>query len=250
MSPIIISVDGNIGSGKSTLIEVLKCHYKGDLVILEEPVNTWTNITDEKSNEDIITKFYKNKKAHSFSFQMLALITRFQKIKKIIKENPDVIIITERSIMSDREVFCKMMYDEDNITDIEYKIYLQCFNEFIDELPVSGVIYLQTDPHICYRRILTRNRRGEEVDTSYLLKCAKYHDNWLKSSKNMFIKLNGDDNIFKNSIVVRKWIKDISNFLTTFSRDESEKKMFNFYKNFPYERYVKEILSNRDNYED
>lgn len=250
MSPIIISVDGNIGSGKSTLIELLKCHYKGDLVILEEPVNIWTNITDEKSNEDIITKFYKDKKEYSFSFQILALITRYQQIKKIVKENPDVIIITERSIMSDREVFCKMMYDEDNITEIEYKIYLECFNHFIDELPVSGIIYLHTDPHICYRRILARNRRGEDIETCYLLKCAKYHEKWLKSSKNMFIKLNGDDDIFKNSIAVRRWIKDISSFLTTFSRDEREKRMFNFYRNYPYETYVKEILSNRDNYED
>ena len=250
MPPIIISIDGNIGSGKSTLIDILKCHYKGDVVVLEEPIDKWKDISEDKTNENIITKFYKNKTKYAFSFQMLALISRINLIRNIIKHNPNLIIITERSIMSDKSVFCDMMYDEGYITEIEYKIYLSLFNEFIEEMPISGVIYLNTDPKICYRRILTRDRKGEDVGLDYLTKCSEYHDKWLKSSKNMFVKLNGNENVYKNPLIVRKWIKEISSFLETFSSSENEKRIFKYYSNFPYETYIKEILSNKRNEEE
>ena len=245
MPSTIISIDGNIGSGKSTLIEILKCHYKGDVIVLEEPVNTWIDIVDDKSNEDIISKFYKNKSKYAFSFQILALVTRLKMIRKIIKDNPNIVIIVERSIMTDRYVFCDMLHDEGYINDIEYKVYLNMFDEFINEMQISGVIYLQTDHRTCYRRILSRDRKGEDISLSYLTKCEKYHDKWLKSSKTMFIKLNGNDNIYKNPLLLRKWIKDISSFLETFSKNENEKRIFKYYNNFPYESYIKELLSNK-----
>lgn len=250
MPPIIISIDGNIGSGKSTLIDILKCHYKGDVVVLEEPVDKWKDISDDKSGENIITKFYKNKNKYSFSFQMLALITRINLIRNIIKNNPDIMIVAERSIMSDKSIFCDMMYDEGYISEIDYKVYLTLYNEFIKELPISGVIYLNTTPKTCFRRILTRDRKGEDISLDYLTKCNNYHDKWLKSSKTMFIKLNGDDNVYKNPLIVRKWIKEISCFLETFSVNENEKRIFKYYNNFPYETYIKEILSNKRNEEE
>ena len=47
--PIIISVEGNIGSGKSTLVDRLKDIYqnKGDIHFLQEPVDLWNTITDD-----------------------------------------------------------------------------------------------------------------------------------------------------------------------------------------------------------
>ena len=245
MPATIISIDGNIGSGKSTLIDILKCHYKSDVLVLEEPTEMWKEITENKSGDNILSKFYKNKTAYAFSFQILSLISRIKIIRKIIKENPNIMIISERSIMSDKNVFCDMMYDQGYINDIEYKIYLTIFNEFIEEFPIAGVIYLDTDPKICYRRILSRNRKGEDVGLEYLKRCSDYHNKWLKSSKNMFIKLNGDENIYKNTFLVRRWIKEISLFLQTFSKDEKEKRIFSFYHNFPYENYIKEIISDR-----
>ena len=136
MVSTIISVDGNIGSGKSTLVSILKCHYKCDVVVLTEPVDSWNDIKEDETDENIISKFYKDKDRYSFSFQMLALITRISEIRKVIKTNPKAVIITERSIDTDRNVFCKMLYDEGYINEIEYKIYMKCYNEFIDEFPV------------------------------------------------------------------------------------------------------------------
>ena len=47
-TPIIISIEGNIGSGKSTLVDNLKqlYHNSNDIHFLQEPVDVWNTITD------------------------------------------------------------------------------------------------------------------------------------------------------------------------------------------------------------
>ena len=71
MPSTIISIDGNIGSGKSTLIELLKCHYKGDVVVLEEPVNIWNNIVDDAFLEDRVKTLLVTKKSFTSSSKLM-----------------------------------------------------------------------------------------------------------------------------------------------------------------------------------
>ena len=81
MNPIY-SIEGNIGSGKSTFIDILKKENKlKNVVYLEEPVKVWETIKD-KSEETILEKFYKNQNKYSFSFQMMAYISRLSELKK------------------------------------------------------------------------------------------------------------------------------------------------------------------------
>ena len=60
----IISIEGNIGSGKSTFVRLLNNYYQGENVsnkkiyFLEEPVNIWETIKNEDGN-NIIECFYK-----------------------------------------------------------------------------------------------------------------------------------------------------------------------------------------------
>ena len=81
-----------------------------------------------------------------------------------------------------------MLYDGGDISDIDYQIYLKWFDEFMEEVPIAGVIYLYTDLETCYERILSRNRKGEHVTLKYLQLCSDYHDQWLKSSSMLFLK--------------------------------------------------------------
>ena len=69
----IIYIEGNIGSGKSTLVSNLKKHYEGrsDILFLQEPVHLWENIKDEDGN-NMIEKFYSNQEKYSFAFQIMA----------------------------------------------------------------------------------------------------------------------------------------------------------------------------------
>ena len=109
--PLIVSIEGNIGSGKTTLMEYLKTHFKSkSIVFLKEPVDEWETIKDHEGTT-MLQKFYADQEKYSFSFQMMAYISRLSLLKDTIENNPDAIIITERSLMTDRHVFAKMLYD-------------------------------------------------------------------------------------------------------------------------------------------
>ena len=56
-----------------------------------------------------------------------------------------------------------MLHKSNNIEEFNYKIYLNWFDEFASEFPINQIIYVKTDPEICYNRIQKRNRTGEEI---------------------------------------------------------------------------------------
>ena len=70
---MIFSIEGNIGSGKSTFVEDLRNKLpktmKGrELIFLQEPVELWREIKDD--GKDIIQLFYEDKNKYSFSFML------------------------------------------------------------------------------------------------------------------------------------------------------------------------------------
>ena len=224
----IISIEGNIGSGKSTLLANLKKHFKNNkhVVFLKEPVDEWSKIKDE-NNITILEKFYIDQEKYSFPFQMMAYISRLKLLKDSIKEIKDTendfetkyVIITERSLYTDKMVFAKMLYDTCKIEYINYQIYLNWFNTFADDFPVNKIIYVKTEPEICHQRITERHRDGEDnIPIDYLKSCSKYHDNML--DKNLSecvckdqIVLNGNNNIYENESILNEWINSIQKFI-------------------------------------
>jgi deoxyadenosine/deoxycytidine kinase len=191
----IFSIEGNIGSGKSTLVKELQKSVPNILdkkvVYVQEPVNEWSKIKDKKG-ETILEKFYADQHKYAFSFQMMAYISRLALLRKIVRENPDAIIITERSVFTDREVFAKMLYDEGKIEDVDYQIYLKWFDEFIEEIPITGLIYVTTTPEKSKQRVDLRARVGESIPLSYLQRCHNYHESWIKNIKKQVCLFNGN----------------------------------------------------------
>jgi len=191
----IFSIEGNIGSGKSTLVKELKKSVPNILdkkvVYVQEPVNEWSKIKDKKG-ETILEKFYANQHKYAFSFQMMAYISRLALLRNIVRENPDAIIITERSVFTDREVFAKMLYDEGKIEEVDYQIYLKWFDEFIEEIPITGLIYVTTTPEKSKERVDLRARAGESIPLSYLQRCHNYHETWIKNIKKQVCLFNGN----------------------------------------------------------
>jgi deoxyadenosine/deoxycytidine kinase len=227
----IVSIEGNIGSGKSTLLENLKTIFKANsnVLFLREPVDEWEKIKDKDGNT-MLQKFYANQQEYSFAFQMMAYISRLtilrETVRDIMKRAADkatattankYIIITERSLYTDKYVFAKMLYDQGKIEDVKYQIYLNWFDEFAKDFPVNDVIYVNTDPVKCYERIHKRARIGEEViPLAYLESCHNYHNNFLDETtgiKTTQLVLNGNKDIFTDSGIIDEWINLIKGFL-------------------------------------
>ena len=222
---IIVSIEGNIGSGKSTLLANLRETYKNDanIVFLKEPVDEWEKIKDE-NGITILEKFYSDQIKYSFSFQMMAYVSRLKVLRDELKniqfsENKKTIIITERSLHTDKMVFAKMLYDSGKIEYINYQIYLSWFDTFSEEFPVHKIVYVKTCPEKCYSRVHKRSRDGEEnIPLDYLINCSKYHNDMLDMSSsecicNNQIVLDGNIDIYENKKQLENWISDIDKFI-------------------------------------
>ena len=187
--PIIISFDGNIGSGKSSIVKYFEknfnnyCSKKGEkykICFLEEPVSIWETIIDKGDNKNIIEKFYEDNKEYGFTFQMMAYISRLSILKEALTKDYDI-IFTERSIYTDRNIFAKMLYDSGKINSIEYQVYNKWFDEFSECMKNLKFVYVRTLPEICDKRVIKRARVGEKIPLEYLKSCHNYHDIWLNS---------------------------------------------------------------------
>ena len=238
----LISIEGNIGSGKSTLLSNLKKYYGNDtrVIFLKEPVDEWANIKDA-NGVTILEKFYADQVKYSFSFQMMAYISRLKLLRDTIKEIEDkemririnladyesyggykfkkYIIITERSLFTDKMVFAKMLYDTGKIEDVNYQIYLNWFDTFAKDYPVHKVIYVNASPETCHKRISIRHRDGEDkIPLNYLRSCHSYHNQMLDKSKadcvcNDQLILDGNNDIYENKEILDDWLNAINNFI-------------------------------------
>lgn len=221
--PLIISIEGNIGAGKSTIIDNLSRMLEGneEVIMLKEPVDIWESIREKSTGENILQKFYKDSQKYAFSFQVMAYVTRLSMLRNTIRENPNCkIIICERSLDADRNIFAKMLFDDGQIEDIHYQIYLRFYNEYAKEYQLDGIVYIDADAEVCHRRIAKRSRDGESgIPLEYLQKCKQYCDEWLQSIQSstdvLHINTNEDViyNIYDKNEQGNQWLKRIEEYI-------------------------------------
>jgi deoxyadenosine/deoxycytidine kinase len=230
----IVSIDGNIGSGKSTIISKIQSFYdncaninKGteyNVVFLKEPVDEWCSIVDN-DGQTLLQKFYQDKRHYSFAFQMAAYISRLALLTKCIasiKSSGDTrpaVIITERCVYSDKSIFAQMLYDDGDINKIEHQVYLKWFDTFIADLPSINIIYIHSPPDVCQARIKRRQRLGEDIiPLDYLEKCDKYHAQYISTMATdptigILTVHCGQEISESNAYIEKSWISDIIEFI-------------------------------------
>jgi deoxyguanosine kinase len=232
--PLIISFDGNIGSGKSTTCEEYEQYLKNEIhtsvgsentplfpnirsfeeevCFLDEPVALWNEVCDE-NGVNILTNLYKNIRANAFKFQMMAYISRLSLLRKAVK-NPKVkLIITERSVETDRNVFAKMLYDAGDISHDEFQIYTLWFDEFLTDVPLSGIVYIHASPDVCVERIHKRARTGETIQPEYIERCHTYHEDWIRGRNCPLLELPANEDIDQSPTVMSERMKRITDFI-------------------------------------
>jgi deoxyadenosine/deoxycytidine kinase len=182
----LISLEGNIGTGKTTFIVILQrllqtLYPTKEIVFLKEPIDEWFKINDD-NGRNILDYFYKDQERWSYSFQMNAFISRMKQIEQYA--NKDVIVICERCVFTDKNVFATLLYETNKISKMEWKLYEQWFEWLTlnEELLPSHYIYLQADYKISYERMLKRARTEEDaIPIEYIEKVAEKHEEWMKT---------------------------------------------------------------------
>jgi len=182
------------------------------LIYVQEPVNIWESIKDSKG-DSIIKKFYQDQEKYAFSFQMMAYISRLSQIKKIVDINPNAIIICERSVWTDKNVFAKMLFDDGKIEEVNFKIYNMWFDEFINQYRLNSIFYVKTDPEKCAERVNIRSREGENIPLAYLKKCHKYHEDWLSLTDRKVVTFDGNVEFIDG--IPQEWIDKIESVINS-----------------------------------
>lgn len=152
----IISISGNIGAGKTTALNLLKCKY-GYPIFLED-VEGWL---------PLLTKFYEDPKRWCFTLEMLILEStnrQFDTIESNYDEN-DIVFIESTQFCS--QVFANVAYSKQNLSEIEYETYTKCVDRFTRN--VSLKYYIDTPVEVCVDHIQRRGRDCEkEITSDYL----------------------------------------------------------------------------------
>lgn len=177
-TPFTISVEGIIGSGKSTLITSFE-NFSSTHVVYE-PVNKW----QEFEGINLLNGLYKDYYKYFLPFQLVVFQTCLE--NQISDKNDKNIRIMERSLFSSFYCFVEKT-KTDPLLRVEYEVLRSWFlfltNQFQTELQIDQIIYLRTDPEIAFRRIKKRDRPEErDLSLEYLAELRDYHDNWLLHS--------------------------------------------------------------------
>ena len=202
-------VEGNIGSGKTELLNILNDNINCE--IIKEPVEVWQSIIGD--NKNILQQFYEDPVRYAYLFQTIVFKTRLQSIDHLQVKS---IRFSERSIWTDKYVFGKSCIESKKMNELEKNAYMQWFDwleEKFFKIP-DGIIYLQCSPEKCYERMNIRARNEESsVPIEYLKEIHLNHEEWINSWKktSVLILNNNNDN---------DWI-NIINQIETFIKNKS-----------------------------
>jgi deoxyadenosine/deoxycytidine kinase len=187
ISPLsyLISVEGNIGSGKSTFLK--KINQDLNFHIIYEPSEQWQNV----KTHNLLDEFYKDMSRWAYSFQSYVFLTRLKAIETNINLNSPINIV-ERSVYTDKFCFAKVLHTLGHMTDLEWHMYTTWYDWIVEGYvyPMQGIIYLQVDPEVSFDRIHIRNRHEEnKISIDYIKMLHDNHEDWLIHKKGLSEKL-------------------------------------------------------------
>lgn len=185
---MLISVAGNIGSGKTTLTTLLAKHYN------------WEAFFEDTSDNPYLNDFYEDMQRWSFNLQIYFLKTRFGKTQELRKSGKNV--IQDRTIYEDAFIFAPNLHSMGLMTTRDFESYFSLFelmDSFID--PPDLLIYLRASVPTLVNQIQKRGRDYEEsIRIDYLKRLNERYEAWISEydSGNLLV-IDVDENNFSEN---------------------------------------------------
>lgn len=162
----MIVLAGNIGSGKTSLTQLLSLAFG------------WTPSYESVDNNPYLADFYADMKTWAFHLQMFFLGNRAQEIEDLANSGNSAVL--DRSIYEDAFIFVRALHDMNNLSDRDYQAYFKLYNLVLKTLPKPTLlIRLVTPIEKLVERIQLRARSIEDtIDLDYLRLLDSYYKQW------------------------------------------------------------------------
>ena len=164
-----IAIAGNMGSGKSTLVEFLSRTYG---------VTPFYEPNDENP---YLADFYKDMKGWAFQSQLYFLSNKFR-LHQELDRQPGVVAL-DRTIFEDAEIFATALFQMRKISKRDWQTYQSFYGAILDAIqPPDLMIYLRCSMRTLRQRIRLRGRKMEQdVPLPYLKRLDRLYEDWIGS---------------------------------------------------------------------
>ena len=162
-----IAIAGNIGVGKSSLVDLL-CARLG-----------WAPFFEGVVDNPYLADFYADMTKWSFHSQIFFLARRLRDLRRLM-DFPRT-VVQDRSVYEDAEIFAKNLYRQGFISERDWKTYRELFEVLTELLPPPDlVVYLNASVPTLLQRIALRGREYEKnIAPEYLAQLNVLYDEWI-----------------------------------------------------------------------
>ncbi|MDH3647585.1 MAG: deoxynucleoside kinase [Gammaproteobacteria bacterium] len=164
-----IAIAGNMGTGKSSLVDFLSTTYRAEPFY--EP------------NEDnpYLADFYADMKRWAFSSQMYFLSSKFRIHQEL--DQAEGVVVQDRTIYEDAQIFATALRNMRYIDDRDWQTYWSFYETILSAIkPPDLMIYLRCSMRTLRSRIRLRDRKMEQdIPLAYLKRLERLYEDWFRT---------------------------------------------------------------------
>src|SRR5215212_8200524 len=181
MKYTFITIEGNIGAGKTTLAHLLSKHFNARLVL------------EQFADNPFLPKFYENPQQYAFPLELFFMAERFKQLKDLIQQKD----LFQNLTLSDYLFTKCLLFAKINLSEDEFRLYQRLFDIMYQQLVHPEIlIYLHAPVHKLQQNIKKRNRPYEQnIADDYLFSIQETHTRYIKQHnlKTIFVDVSNAD---------------------------------------------------------
>jgi deoxyguanosine kinase len=176
-----ITIEGNIGAGKTTLSHLLSKHFNARLIL------------EQFADNPFLPKFYENPQQFAFPLELFFMAERFKQLKDLLQQK-DMF----QSLTISDYLFTKcLLFAKVNLSEDEFRLYQRIFDIIHQQLVQPDLlIYLHAPVSKLQNNIKKRNRSYEQnIPDQYLFNIQETYTNYIRQHniKTLFIDTTNAD---------------------------------------------------------
>lgn len=176
-----ITIEGNIGAGKTTLAHLLSKHLNSRLIL------------EEFAENPFLPKFYENKQQYAFPLELFFMAERYKQLKELLQTKD----LFQHITISDYLFTKCLLFARVNLPEQEFLLYQKLFDIINPQLVQPDLlIYLHAPISKLKENIKKRNRSYEQsISSDYLFSLQETYTEYIRQHpiKTLFIDVSHAD---------------------------------------------------------